>query len=69
MEKKDKKNSNKYKNISKSGNKIVNYLAKFKSRKLPKFRFENLFEFKKFEYAYTIKENNILTSNIGLVFT
>ena len=47
MIKKDKINSGKQKNRKKSRNKIIQILAKSKSRNLPRFKFKNLTRSKK----------------------
>ena len=62
--------SNKYRNIIKSGNEIVEILAK--NQNLLKFRFENLFISKnyiKFQSFNTIKKLNYLIFNTRVAYS
>ena len=58
-----------YKSVKKSGNKMVEILAKLKSWTLPKFRLKNLSKSKQVQSTYTIEEHNFLTLDTRKVFT
>ena len=60
MIKEDKVSNTKYRSISKSRNKMVKILAKFKSQNLLKSSFQSI---------STMKKSNFLTSNTKIVFT
>ena len=69
--KRDKVNSSEYKNIRKSGNKIIKILTKSKSRNLSKSRSENLFKSKnliKVQNTNSIKKFDFFIFNIKIVF-
>ena len=57
----------KYKSIKKSRNKMIEIWAKSNSRNLPRFRFENIFEFKKTQYSYITKESNFLIFDAKII--
>ena len=60
----DKVSKHEYRSIKKSGNKIVEILAKLKNQNLSKFRFENLFKSKKAQSASVMQEFNFLILNV-----
>ena len=60
MVEKDLISNSKYKNIRKSGNKMVKILIKLKIRNLSKFRFENLSKSKKIRITGAIRKPNFL---------
>ena len=66
---KDEVTSSKYKNIKKSGNKMVKILIRLKSLILFKFRSRNLFRFKKIQNTSAIRESHFLILNTKVVFT
>lgn len=66
--KQDEINSNKYKNIYKSRNKIIKMSTRLKNRNLSNYRFANLFKFEKIQSTGTIVNSNSLTFNTKIVF-